>query len=117
MSQPTVAVPESRPWLKHYDSEVPHHIDYPRQPLYCLLDESAARCPDQPCTNFLGKRLSYQQVKELSDDLPPAHATWASKGDRVVLLLPNSPQFLIAYYGLLSRGCGRPAHPLAPSAS
>ena len=54
-------------WLKHYDPEVPPHLTYPRMPIYCLLDETAARQPASPCTNFFGKRLTYRQIKELSD--------------------------------------------------
>ena len=105
MLQSTIAAPESRPWLKHYDPEVPHHMDYPRHPLYCLLDASADRNPDRPCTNFFGKLLSYRQVRELSDRFAASlRKLGVQKGDRVVLLLPNSPQFLIAYYGLLKAG-------------
>ena len=59
--------PEFRPWLKHYDPQVPPHLTYPRVPLYCLLDETAARHPARPCTNFFGKRLTYRQIKKLSD--------------------------------------------------
>ena len=105
MSQGAVTVPESRNWLKHYDPQVSYHIDYPHIPLYCLLDESAARYPERPCTNFLGKPFSYRQIKELSDRFAAGiRNLGVRKGDRVVLLLPNSPQFLIAYYGLLKAG-------------
>ena len=59
-----------RNWLKHYDVQVPPTLTYPRAPLYCLLDETAARYPARPCTNFFGRRLTYQQVQALSDRLP-----------------------------------------------
>ena len=96
---------ESCKWLRHYDPGVPPHLAYPRIPLYCLLDETAARHPTNPCTNFFGKRLTYQQIKELSDHLAASVRNLGiRKGDRVVMLLPNSPQFLIAYYGLLKAG-------------
>ncbi len=96
---------ESCKWLRHYDPRVPPHLAYPRIPLYDLLDETAARHPANPCTNFFGKRLTYQQIKELSDHLAASVRNLGiRKGDRVVMLLPNSPQFLIAYYGLLKAG-------------
>lgn len=96
---------ESCQWLKYYDAKVPPHLTYPRIPLYCLLDETAARHPANPCTNFFGKRLTYQQIKELSDHLAASVRNLGiQKGDRVVMLLPNSPPFLIAYYGLLKAG-------------
>ncbi len=106
---------ESCTWLRHYDPGVPPHLTYPRVPLYCLLDETAAQHPNQPCTNFFGKQLSYQQIKELSDHLAAGIRNQGiRKGDRVVMLLPNSPQFLIAYYGLLKAGAAIvPLNPLS----
>ncbi len=99
------AADESRKWLQHYDRQVPPHLTYPRVPLYCLLEETATKHPANPCTNFFGKRLTYRQIKELSDRFAAsAHMLGVRKGDRVVLLLPNSPQFVIAYYGLLKAG-------------
>jgi long-chain acyl-CoA synthetase len=98
-------VPESRPWLKHYDPQVPPHLTYPRIPLYGILDETAAKHPTDPCTNFFGKQLTYHQIKQLSDRFAGSICRMGiRKGDRVVLLLPNSPQFIVAYYGLLKAG-------------
>ena len=94
-----------RPWFKHYDPEVPQHLTYPRTPLYSLLEETAAKSPSNPCANFFGKQLTYRQIKELSDGFASnIRDLGIRKGDRVVVLLPNSPQFLIAYYGLLKAG-------------
>lgn len=98
-------VSEFRAWFKHYDSQVPVHLSYQHLPLYSLLDESAARQPANPCSNFFGKRLTYRQIKELSDLFAASiRSLGIRKGDRVILLLPNSPQYLIAYYGLLKAG-------------
>ena len=94
-----------RPWFKFYDPVVPPHIDYPRIPLYRLLDDSAARTPDAPCTCFFGRRETYRQIKDLSDRFAVAlRRLGVQKGDRVALLLPNTPQFIIAYYGILKAG-------------
>jgi len=96
---------ESRPWLKYYDPQVPPHLSYPRIALYHFLDETAAKHPTNPCTNFFGKQLTYHQIKQLSDCFAAGiRRMGVRKGDRVVLLLPNSPQFIIAYYGLLKAG-------------
>ena len=102
--QPSDA-PESRPWLKYYDPQVRPHLTYPRIPLYRILDETATKHPNDPCTNFFGKQLTYRQIKQLSDRFAASiRRMGIRKGDRVVLLLPNSPQFIIAYYGLLKAG-------------
>lgn len=96
---------EFRPWFKHYDPEVPYHLTYPRVPLHSLLDETAAKAPVNSCTNFFGKRLTYRQIKDLSDRFASSiRNLGVRKRDRVILMLPNSPQFLIAYYGLLKAG-------------
>jgi long-chain acyl-CoA synthetase len=96
---------EFRPWFKHYDPEVPLHLTYPHNPLYSLLDETAAKHPDSPCTNFFGRQLTYRQIKELSDRFGMSiQSLGIRRGHRVVLLLPNSPQFLVAYYGLSKSG-------------
>lgn len=105
IGQPVYEVPEFRPWFKYYDPQVPHHLVYPRLPLHSLLDETASKNPSSPCTNFFGKRLSYQQMKNLSDRFAISLSNLGiCKRERVVLMLPNSPQFLIAYYGLLKAG-------------
>ena len=101
----TSDAPEFRAWFKYYDPQVPQYLTYPRIPLYCLLDETAAKHPAGPCTNFFGRRLTYQQIKGLSDRFAASiRSLGIRRGDRVVLLLPNSPQFVIAYYGLLKAG-------------
>jgi long-chain acyl-CoA synthetase len=112
--QPSDA-PESRPWLKYYDPQVPPHLTYPRIPLYSLLDETAAKHPANPCTNFFGKKLTYRQIKQLSDRFAASiRRMGVRKAERVVLLLPNSPQFIIAYYGLLKAGVAIvPLNPLS----
>jgi long-chain acyl-CoA synthetase len=101
----TPVASEPRPWFRHYDPEVPLHLTYPHIPLYRLLDETAAKNPASQCTNFFGKRLTYQQIKDLSDRFGASiRSLGIQKGNRVILLLPNSPQFLITYYGILKAG-------------
>ncbi len=95
----------SRPWLAHYDAEVAHSLDYPRIPIHRLLDDTASRSPNSPCVSFFGRRFTYGAIKELADRVAEgARSLGVRKGDRVALLLPNSPQFLAVYYGFLSAG-------------
>ena len=92
-------------WLQHYDPDVPAHLDYPQIPLYRLLDDTAARYPGKTCAVFFGRRFTYQQIREASDRFAAGiRDLGVRKGMRVGLLLPNSPQFIIAYYGLLKAG-------------
>ena len=94
-----------RRWLQHYDAGVPQHLDYPRHPAVPAAGRHRARTPAAPCTSFFGKRLTYRSLREASDHFAAAlQAQGVRKGDRVALLLPNSPQFIIAYYGILKAG-------------
>ncbi|MFA6954600.1 MAG: long-chain fatty acid--CoA ligase [Thermoanaerobaculia bacterium] len=97
--------PPARPWLSHYDAEVAHKLEYPRVPIHRLLEDTASRSPDSPCVSFFGRRFTYREIGELAGRVAEgARALGVRKGDRVALLLPNSPQFLAVYYGFLSVG-------------
>ena len=95
-----------KPWLNFYDNETPISIDYPHNPIYELLERSAERHPDNILSIFYGNTLTYKQIKEFSDSL--AHSLvkmGLTKDDRVALLLPNFPGYIISYYGILKAGC------------
>lgn len=94
-----------KPWLKFYDSGVPHTLQYPSVPLHWFLEESARRFPNRAATIFQGARLTYRQLDDLANRFANALlALGVRKGERVAMLLPNSPQFLISYFGALKAG-------------
>jgi long-chain acyl-CoA synthetase len=96
---------EERPWLKRYDQGVPHHIDYPDVPLFYLLEESTRKYPNAPCTIFKGATITFKEMSELTDRLAGSLANLGlKKGDRVGIFMPNTPQFVIAYFGILKAG-------------
>jgi len=74
--------------------------------LATMLRESAMAYPDKPVGLFDGGRLTYRELDALSDRLAVGlRASGLEPGDRVGLQLPNVPQFLIAYFGVLKAGC------------
>jgi long-chain acyl-CoA synthetase len=96
-------------WLKFYDEGVPETLELPTQPLGQYLADSAARYPDVPATIFgarVGSRLmdaqlTYRQLDELVDRFAAGlQQMGIQKGDRVAIMLPNCPQFVIAAYAL-----------------
>ncbi len=94
-----------RPWLKFYDEDVPRSIDYPRMPIYGILDGSAEKFPSKTASIFYGKKLTYKELKELSDRFANSLKKLViGKGDKVALLLPNFPGYVIAYFGALKSG-------------
>jgi long-chain acyl-CoA synthetase len=96
---------DDRPWFKHYDPGVPRHIDYPDVPLHFFLEDAARKYPDRPCAIFKGAAITYRQMDELTDGLAGGLAALGiGKGDPVGIFMPNVPQFVLAYYGILKAG-------------
>src|SRR5215208_104548 len=94
-----------RPWLDHYDYWVRPHLNYPRRPLHEILRMTAVEVPDRPATAFLGAHLTYGQIKEQSDKLATALSRLGLRqGDRVGLMLPNCPQYVLATFATLRLG-------------
>ena len=94
-----------KPWLAHYEPGVPPTLDYPAVPLHGLLEQTAERYPERVATVFFGAKLSYRALNEAANRF--AHALLhlgLQRGERVALMLPNCPQFLIAFYGALKAG-------------
>ncbi len=96
---------DARPWLAHYDKGVPQTINYPSVPIFHFLEESAKKYPDQPCTIFKGAAISFKEMNAITDQLAAALAgIGVKKGDRVGIFIPNTPQFVMAYFGILKAG-------------
>ncbi len=94
-----------RPWIAHYDKGVPATMDYPKEPLFHFLEESAQKYPDRACTIFKGAVISYKEMNEQSDRIAAALVDMGvKKGDRVGIFMPNTPQFVMAYFGILKAG-------------
>ena len=96
---------EAHPWLAYYDKGVPRNINYPSVPIFHFLEESARRFPDQPCTIFKGAQISFREMDVITDKLAGALAGMGvKKGDRVGIFIPNTPQFVMVYFGILKAG-------------
>ena len=107
-----------RPWLSHYDPGVPASLaPYPERTLLDYLAETARARPELAALVFKGTRISAARLEELSDAFAAALAgLGVRKGDRVALLLPNCPQFIIAELGAWKVGAiVAPLNPLYPA--
>lgn len=94
-----------RPWLAHYDYWVPPSVTYPERPLWEILDAAYVDVPNRAATVFLGATLTYRDIKVRSDWFAHALAGLGiGKGDRVGIMLPNCPQYLVAAFAVLRRG-------------
>jgi long-chain acyl-CoA synthetase len=95
-----------KPWLAHYDSDVrPSLAPYPEKTLIDYLDQLASEHPAKVSLLFKGAAMTYGELAALSDAFAAALAALGvGKGDRVALLLPNCPQFLVAEFGTWKAG-------------
>ena len=94
-----------RPWLKNYPSWAPHDLELPNCTALDDFRASAARRPDSPAVYYFDHAVSYGEVDRLSDSLAAAFGDMGvKKGDRVLVVLQNVPQFLIALYAAWKAG-------------
>jgi long-chain acyl-CoA synthetase len=123
---------QTRPWLAHYEPDVTPEITVPDHTVQQFLVNAAARFPEQTAVRMVLRylplglrvqaRLSYRELHEQSDRFAAALAQLGvGKGSRVAIMLPNIPQQVIAYFGVLKAGAivvntnpTYPPHELAP---
>jgi long-chain acyl-CoA synthetase len=103
------------PWFKNYDEGVPYSLKpYPGQTLLDIVKDTAIQRPNHTALLFKGRRLSYSELEKLSDAFANALGTLGvKKGDRIALLLPNSPQSILTQLGVWKAGgIAAPINPL-----
>ncbi len=105
-----------KPWLSSYEKDVPPTLTYPNQTLSEMLVNAARTYPEKTATNFVlkymlggrytvGGRLTYKQLNELVDRMATAlYQLGVRKGERVAIMLPNSPQYIIAFFAAMRIG-------------
>jgi len=96
---------DAKPWKKHWDYWVHDGLTFPGRSLYDVLSITAVERPDKPATQFLGAQLTYLDLKKRADSLAASLARLGIvKGDRVGIMLPNCPQYIIASFAILRLG-------------
>lgn len=94
-----------KPWLAHYPPEVPHTLTYPSTPVQEYLTKAYEDFPQKTAIHFLGKDLSYEELYQSAMKMANyLQKLGIQKGDRVSIMLPNCPQAVISFYGILYAG-------------
>ncbi|HZQ07379.1 MAG TPA: long-chain fatty acid--CoA ligase [Anaerolineae bacterium] len=103
-----------RLWQKMYEQGVPCDIEYPKGMVVSdILEQAAAKYPNSPATIFpvavgsrmLAGRLTYRDLDQAANRFANGLIQLGVRqGDRVALLFPNSPQFIISFFGALKAG-------------
>jgi long-chain acyl-CoA synthetase len=93
------------PWFKHYAKHIPHNINYPEIPIHRFLTDTVAKQPDYIAYTFNETDTTY---KELNDKVNKfaliLQNIGVKKGDRVALIMVNSPTYVIAFFGVMKLG-------------
>jgi len=96
---------ENRPWLSQYPPEIPATLDLQEATVQNYLKQTAEKFPDKVAIHFMGKELTYKQVYNYAKKLAAyLQSLGIEKGDRVAIMLPNTPQSIISYYAILMAG-------------
>ena len=96
---------DSKPWLEHYPEEIPTSLEYPKEPVQQYLINAAKRFPEKIALHFMGKEMSYKDLyDETLSFASYLQEIGISKGDRVAIMLANTPQAVISYFGILMAG-------------
>ncbi|MBS3732221.1 MAG: AMP-binding protein [Desulfobacterales bacterium] len=103
-------------WEKNWPGGMPREVQYPEGEILMTdyLRSRAQQIPDNPCVIYYGAEMTFRQLDDYSDRFAACLAgRGLEKGDRVAVFMPNCPQFLIAFYGILKLGCIHvPVNPL-----
>ena len=95
----------NKPWFNNWPNEVPKHIDSSQVPLQGILQKSAKEFPQKIAIVFGKREISYSQLDLFSNQFANSLIKLGlRKGDRVAIFLPNIPQFIVAYFGILKAG-------------
>jgi long-chain acyl-CoA synthetase len=96
---------KNEPWFSSWPQDVPKNLEYPKVPLHAILEKTAKEHPEKAAIAYSEGEITYAELDSLSNQFAAALAALGvKKGDRVAVFLPNIPQFVIAYYGVLKAG-------------
>jgi long-chain acyl-CoA synthetase len=102
---PNKAIYEARPWTKWYLEGVPKDVTVEERSVVDTFNEVTEKWKDKTAVVFYGKKVTYKELRDQVDRFATALADLGvKKGDKIALLLLNSPQFIIAYFGALKAG-------------
>ncbi|XKF66077.1 long-chain fatty acid--CoA ligase [Virgibacillus necropolis] len=92
-------------WLKHYPEHIQHDFDIPEESLPEMFKRTIANYGEHKALHFYGHEITYKELDvQTAAFVSSLQQNSFTKGDRVALMLPNCPQYVIGYYGTLQAG-------------
>jgi long-chain acyl-CoA synthetase len=91
---------QQKPWLKHYHPLVSEHVKVQYDSLFDLLEKAAAEYQEKPALTFYGRSWNFIQTKAIAEAFAAAlNQSGFTKGDRLSIMLPNSPHYIFSLFG------------------
>jgi long-chain acyl-CoA synthetase len=105
---------EEKLWYKYWPENIPKTIEIPEDiTVDDILKEQAIKKSQFPAMVFYGKKWTYRWLNRMVNRFAKGlQGLGLEKGDRVCLNMPNMPQYIIAFFGVM-RACGV-VHPIVP---
>ena len=93
------------PWIKSYPAGVRWDAELPIMPVSQILDDAAEKWPDHPALDFMGRKISYRELQQVVNRAAKGFQQIVVKpGVHVGLYLPNTPHYVISFFGVLKAG-------------
>jgi long-chain acyl-CoA synthetase len=94
-----------KPWYRFWPENVSKHLEYPEAPLFDFLRKTAEKYPSNTAIVYFDRKITYKELDVATDKFATAFdGLGVKKEDKVAIFLPNIPQFIIAYYGIIKTG-------------
>lgn len=92
-------------WEKSYPKGVTWEIEIEEKPVYALLDDTVAKWPNNFAIDFMDKRITYAELDDLVNRAAKGfRALGVKEGVHVGLYLPNTPHYIVCFFGILKAG-------------
>lgn len=92
-------------WLKNYPEGVPYNLDYPEKTMHQILEKAASDFPARTAVTFAHLEIPYAMLVGMVDKMATAlYNLGVRKGDRVALMAPNCPQYIVGYFSIQKAG-------------
>src|SRR5271169_5975900 len=93
------------PWVKSYPSHVRQNAPLELSSVQSVLEQAAKRFGPQPALDFMNKRITYAELEALANRAAAGFQKLGVGPDvQVGLFLPNTPHYIIAFFGVLKAG-------------
>lgn len=96
---------QNQPWTKNYPPGVRWDADMPPSTMVKVFEDSVARHPSRICMNFMGRTWTYAETGKMAARFARGlQDLGVGRGSKIGLCLPNTPFYIVAYYGTLMAG-------------